>query len=34
MQLIGKEFYGYYDEQVFAIAWEFLLEEARKYLSN
>jgi len=30
MPLIGKEFYGDYDEQAFAIAWGYLLEGARK----
>jgi hypothetical protein len=34
MPLIGKEFYGDYDEQAFAMPWGYLLEEARKYLSN
>jgi hypothetical protein len=34
MPLISKEFYGDFDEQAFAIAWVYLLEEARKYLSN
>jgi len=32
--LISKEFYGDYAEQVFAIAWGYFLDEARKYLSN
>jgi phosphopantetheinyl transferase len=30
MPLISKKFYGDYAEQVFVIAWGFLLEEARK----
>jgi hypothetical protein len=34
MPLISKELYGDYAEQVFAIAWDNLLEEARKCLSN
>jgi hypothetical protein len=34
MQPISKEFYGYYDEQALAITWGYLLEEARKCISN
>jgi hypothetical protein len=34
MPLTSKEFYEDDDEQVFAIAWGYLLREASEYLSN